>query len=182
VHAINFQVKRAHLSILAAGRAALRKLGKRSEMTPARFDLLFAIRQVNIGLNIHGYAPVWGHRCLGLKQNELTRRLGVSRKTVSKMLKRLEQMGWIEREVPADDRRTKYVSLTALGLQKIWYAMRRIFRGRVFLAAYEKFFKPIVTEHILVTLFTEWSKLEALARNFGDRSSLVYEFWPEVQY
>jgi DNA-binding MarR family transcriptional regulator len=175
MHSINFQIKRAHLRILAFGRAALEKLGTRSEMTPARFDLLYAIRQRNISLQAAGKAAASDHRGAGLKQNELTRVLGLSRQTVSKMLLRLEEMGWVARARANGDRRTRDVRLTALGLQKTWYAMRRIFRGRIFLSAYEKHFAS-GSAHVLARISAVWKIIDSIACYFADASSLTYDF------
>jgi DNA-binding MarR family transcriptional regulator len=176
MHALNFQIKRAHLQILSFGRRELAKLGKENQMTPARFDILYALRICNLRLKVPGRPRWWDHNTFGLTQKALTRILGLSRQTVSKMLLRLEQMGWIEREVALDDARTKNVTLTDLGLQKIWYAMRRIFRGRIFLSAYERLFKPCRLDHVLGVIWLAWSTVDSIARHFGDDSRLSFEF------
>jgi DNA-binding MarR family transcriptional regulator len=174
MHSVSFQLKRAHLQAVAFGRQAVRKV---KNMTPARFDLLYALRQVNLGVS-----PLFGFRTFGLTQCDLTRTLGLSRATVSKMLKRLEQLGWVSRVRASDDRRKKYVKLTEEGLRRIWRAMRRVFRGRILLRSYEVLFSQIKPEkqHVLVAIESGWLTIDSIARHFGDISTLSYDFGVEL--
>jgi len=93
--AVIFSNKRAHL----AGQRLVRALLKGSELTPARFDLMLALR----------------HAGIGLKQSALWRQLGVVRSVVSEMLSALVRVGFVRRDRAAHDRRTWLVRLTKLG-------------------------------------------------------------------
>jgi DNA-binding MarR family transcriptional regulator len=92
---IFFGVKRSHLAV---NRWALLKL-KEFGVTPARLDLMRLIYVRNFR---------WS-------QMHLRRRLGVARATISRMLKALEKLGWITREVDPFDRRTRDCLLTYEG-------------------------------------------------------------------
>ena len=76
------------------------------DMTPARFDLLYLVRTKRY---------VW----MTVTQESLWKRLGVDPSTVSKMLTRLVELGWVEKEKPSEgNRRTRSVwrpSPAALG-------------------------------------------------------------------
>ncbi len=88
-------MKRAHL---AANWWALHRL-KEFGVTPARLDLMRLIYERN-------------YRC---SQRDLRRRLGVARATISRMLRSLEKLGWIQREDDPHDRRTRMCVLTSEG-------------------------------------------------------------------
>lgn len=94
MHALFFHVKIAHLSI----QVVARRLAREIDLTPARFDLLVAISR-------HGPYP-------GTRQDELRRTLHVSTSNVSRMVRALERLGWVERTRDRDDRRTWRVRLT----------------------------------------------------------------------
>jgi DNA-binding MarR family transcriptional regulator len=79
MHSITFAFKRAHLQAVAFGKKAVKRI---NEMTPAGFDLLYAIRNT-----AHYHAP-W--HTPSMAQAELVQTLGLHRSTVSKMLKRLK--------------------------------------------------------------------------------------------
>jgi DNA-binding MarR family transcriptional regulator len=99
MHAIFFSMKRAHQRALAASRALLFAF-RDDGLTPARFDMMFAIDR----------APSYG-----ITQKELRRVLGVTAPTVSRMLRSLQQLGFIARAVCRADRRHRLVSLTEAG-------------------------------------------------------------------
>ena len=88
-----FHVKAAHLAAQRAGRSLVRKYG----LTPARFDLLNALRGK------------------GMRQCDLWRRLHVVRSVVSEMIAALLELRWVKR-VRAADGRTWLVLLTQRGL------------------------------------------------------------------
>ena len=90
--AVIFHVKAAHLASQRFGRRVMRKLG----LTPARFDLMNALRAG------------------GMKQSDLWKRLNVVRSVVSEMLQALRRLGWVKR-VRAPDSRTWLVELTRVG-------------------------------------------------------------------
>ncbi len=88
MHSAVFEVKTAHLS----AQVIARQLARQIDLTPARFDLLFAI---------HSVQPYPGRR-----QDELAQMLHVSTSNVSRMVRALVGLGWIERTRDHEDRRT----------------------------------------------------------------------------
>ncbi len=97
MHPTFFLMKRAHLTSLHYGRVLLRA---HPPLTPARLDLMTAVQR-----EPHGY----------IGQAALTRNLGLHHSTVSKMLKRLEELRLVEREIDRDDNRIWLVVLTRRG-------------------------------------------------------------------
>src|SRR5690606_34278539 len=66
--------------------------------------------------NVH--AALIGHIRDGqLRLNELALRAGISQQATGKLVRELERAGYVECHVPADDRRARCISLTALGRQ-----------------------------------------------------------------
>jgi DNA-binding MarR family transcriptional regulator len=113
MHAIAFGTKRAFHGFLRVTRKALASF----ELTAARFDLLSAV----------------GGDCLGpadspMAQSDLRRILGVSAPVVSRMLKALEALGFVDRYVIDEDRRHRFVVLTAKGVAVIREARRMLLR------------------------------------------------------
>ena len=90
-----FGVKRAHLAVNAWALGKLKEFG----VTPARFDLMRLIYDRNFQ---------W-------VQSHLRAHLGVARATISRMLRSLEKLGWIERKPNPWDRRTRDCVLTYEG-------------------------------------------------------------------
>ena len=74
------------------------------ELTPARYDMLYAIRK---------------HARSGFNQAHLRRLLGVTSATVSRMATSLEELGFLEREQCPFDRRQLLVRLTPKGKQAL---------------------------------------------------------------
>jgi DNA-binding MarR family transcriptional regulator len=137
MHSFAFQLKMGHLRNAAFGRKAIED--KRiKQMTPARYDLLYALRRVALG--IEGSMPATGAGAVGLLQTRLTTTLGVCKSVTSRMLIQLEEMGWVTRERCLDDLRQKYVTLTKLGLRMVRKVLRRIVRGNLFRKAYDRYF------------------------------------------
>lgn len=95
MHATFFAIKRVHLRVLAVTREIIRGY----ELTPARFDMMRVV------LLQHD----------GIAQATLRWLLGVSAPTVSRMLKSLQEKGFVEREHDDDDRRCLIVRLTPRG-------------------------------------------------------------------
>ena len=110
MHAIFFGVKRAFQASLRLTRRGLAALG----LTAARFDMLFMLR----GLS----GP-------GILQRELRLGLGVSAPVVSRMLKALEALGLVSRELCLQDRRQRWVKLTALGRSRVQILEWRMIRS-----------------------------------------------------
>ena len=92
MHFLMFRTKRAHLSSLRAARPFCDDV----ELTPARFDFMRAATR---------YVE-------GTKQSEVTKLLGLSRTAVSKMVRRLIELGLVTRKRAPRDRRTFLVALT----------------------------------------------------------------------
>jgi DNA-binding MarR family transcriptional regulator len=92
-----FLMKRAHLTSLRYARTILKP---HRPLTPARVDLMTAIARAP-----GAYLP----------QAVLTRNLGLHHSTVSKMLKRMEELDLVMREIDRDDERIWLVCLTARG-------------------------------------------------------------------
>lgn len=120
MHAMSFLQKRGHLSAVALGRKMFAAV---PPMTPARFDLMHVIydntRNCPLAA-IDGMIP----------QAQLTRRLGLARQTVSKMLKRLFELGLIDRYRCSGDARRMLVGLTDEGIALIEHAYGRAFTER----------------------------------------------------
>lgn len=168
MHSIMFALKRAHLTTVAAGQEAVAKV---DGMTPARFDLLCLLRQASLML------PKGSEILRGMFQESLCFRLGLHPSTISKMLKRLEEMGWITRERDFDDRRKKVVFFTALGLRRAWRAMRRVFRGRLFLKPFEELSSALVrSDHPLDAVTRVLTITRNIATYFGDYSTVHYNY------
>ena len=130
MHAINFALKRAHLCTVSVGQRMMNLVVP--QMTPARFDLLYYIRRGSIIAGTERLAP--GTR----KQRDIVRTLGLHKTTVAKMIRRLEEMGWLTRKRDYADRRIKLVSLTKKGLRAIGDAMRFVFRRRALAKPYDR--------------------------------------------
>jgi len=107
-----FGVKRAHLAVNAW---ALARLKKQFGVTPARFDLMRLIYERNFQ---------W-------IQSELRMRLGVARATISRMLRSLEKLGWIERKPNPWDRRTRDCLLTYEGRRVVASVMSALIWPKV---------------------------------------------------
>ena len=92
---IHFGLKRAYQSSMRLVETALAGLG----VTPARFEMIYFVSKKRSTLS----------------QRDLQRTLDVSAATVSRMLKSLEALGLVEREVMSDDHRRRNVVLTEAG-------------------------------------------------------------------
>jgi DNA-binding MarR family transcriptional regulator len=115
MHPLSFLHKRVHLCAVATGRKMFARV---ADMTPARFDLMHLVYE-----NFRRYrniAPTW--------QTELRRLLGLRRQTVSKLVLRLVELGWLLR-VPyrVAGRRRITIQLTDEGLARIRQAYRAAF-------------------------------------------------------
>jgi DNA-binding MarR family transcriptional regulator len=116
MHAISFAAKRVHLRTVAFGQALVRNV---PGMTAARFDLLYLLygsRRTEFGPR----HPLQVARRI----SGLARDLGLHRTTISKMVKRLVEMGWLKRRREVEwDVRNAVVSFTELGLRSLADAM-----------------------------------------------------------
>ena len=110
-----FGLKRAYHSTLRIGRANFRAL----QLTAARFDLLYALTDRGRPRNE------------ATRQSVLRRMLGVSRPTVSRMLRSLEELGFVRRQRSEVDRRQLEVRLTGYGRGCVRAAFRSLVRTRL---------------------------------------------------
>ena len=106
-----FAFKRVHL----AGNRNAMMLLLAFKVTPARFDLMRIL-----------YGNDYSMTQCGLRA-----RLGVSRTTVSKMLKALEKLGLVHRKTDELDRRTKRVTLTFEARSLVWSVLDALVRPRI---------------------------------------------------
>jgi len=120
MHFLMFRIKRAHLSGLRAAKEFCTEV----KLTPARFDFMRAAAS----------------QAQGTRQNEIRRVLGLSCEAVSKMLRRLIELGLVTRERSARDRRTFVVMLTEEGARRMREAYARISEEEPFQSRYERVF------------------------------------------
>jgi DNA-binding MarR family transcriptional regulator len=157
MHPVFFGLKRAYYATLGLTRRTLRKMG----LTAARMDMLYVIHK-------RGRYPT--------KQGALWRTLGVCPSVVSRMLKRLEEMGYVERDVVTNDTRKRTVTLTIRGRARILRAIRQFIGWGYAQLALESALEPDRWHsewhaHVAVSRAEEFLRLIRLA--FGDRDSLV---------
>jgi DNA-binding MarR family transcriptional regulator len=169
MHAVSAQVKQAHLRAVAFGRRVFRKIPR---LTPARFDLLYLLRRNSILLG-----PRYDGVRVGSTQAELSRTLGLHTSTVAKLVKRLVEIGWVERKRGERDRRTKKVRLTPEGLKLVWRVMRRVFRMRFVRRTYEQIFKEVAPkEHVVAFMRRFLRTLRAIIERFDGTGTLWYDY------
>ena len=106
-----FGVKRAHLAVNWWARLKLKEF----DVTPARFDLMRLIYERNFR---------W-------VQSEIRKELGVARATISRMIRALVKLGWIERKPNPFDRRTLDCVLTYEGRRVVATVMSALIWPRV---------------------------------------------------
>ena len=136
MYGTTFWIKRVHLGSVALGKRALEVL---EHMTPARYDLLYVLRtRTNAGV-----PKGWPKLQHVMWQSEIRRYLGLHRSTVSKMVKRLVEIGWLTREAELGDARMKLVALTEAGLQAINIALKIVKREKTVRRWFEDAFKKL---------------------------------------
>ncbi len=106
MHPLFFGMKRAYYASLGQTRRTLRRMG----LTAARMDMLYAIHRS------------WKH---SIYQSKLWRTLGVCPSVVSRMLKRLEAIGYVRCEVIRGYARKRRIHLTTKGRATILRAIRQ---------------------------------------------------------
>ena len=132
MNALTYEVKRAHWRgtwhAIRKFRAASKMLGKSllSDMTPARFDIMYAIWKADLELHER-------RRRLGLRPEQrqapradLHRWLGLAAPTVSRTVHWLEERGYLRLEQVERDRRSKCVVLTWRGARLLRMAVQCI--------------------------------------------------------
>ena len=163
MNAIFFGLKRAFHGTLRITRRTLTRMG----LTAARFDMLSAIDDGG---------PY-------MTQRRLRRALGVTRATVSRMVRSLEALGWVLRRRDAADGRTHSVKLTKAGRK----ALRRasaffVDQGAAQLAVDSALGgrRWFDTDR---TCFREMDRLQgllwAIRRTFGDTATLTHPWHPD---
>ena len=159
---IFFGLKRAHHGVLRITRPALAQLG----LTPARFDLLYALHDKQ-----------WG-----VTQRSLRGLLGVSAPTVSRMLASLEELGLIRRELDYGYRRRLYVRLTEEGRRRIRKAIRRFIKWGWAQLAVDSALCPERWHDegaCFVAMEECDSMLNAFRRAYGDLAKLYFPWHPD---
>ena len=152
-----FGLKRAYYATLGLTRRTLRKMG----LTAARMDVLYVVHK-------KGRYPTL--------QGQLWRTLGVCPSVISRMLKRLEAIGYIQRDIVINDTRKRTVTLTTKGRARILRAIRQFIGwGYAQLALHsalepERWHSEWHT-HVAVSRGEEFLRL--IRVGFGDRASLV---------
>ena len=120
MHCLLFRIKRAHLSSLRA----VMPFCEQVELTPARFDLLRAAAE----------------HAAGTRQSRITKVLGLSRTAVSKMVRRLMELGLVTRARSPHDQRTFLVSITEEGERRMRVAYARLHEEQPIQSLYERCF------------------------------------------
>jgi DNA-binding MarR family transcriptional regulator len=160
MNAIFFASKRAFHGVLRVTRRPLASLG----LTAARFYLMFVLWRRDTA-------------CVGgsIRQSDLRRALGVTASVVSRMLRSLEALGWVQRTRSHDDRRQREVTLTEPGRGRIRSAYRALFRAAqrlVDLAICFGEHRNRDARFWHMTTLEEY--LTAMRRHYGDSASLYY--------
>jgi DNA-binding MarR family transcriptional regulator len=102
MHPVFFGVKMLHLRIERAAHALIRGgFVREVGVTPARLTILKTLGVYRLGL------PRW----------KLVRMVGVSGPVVSRMLRALEELGYVRRSRDGRDKRKVFVQITALGAE-----------------------------------------------------------------
>jgi DNA-binding MarR family transcriptional regulator len=153
MHFLAFAFKRAHYTSVRLGRPHAVRFG----LTPARFDMLYAIRLER-------------SQC----QASLARMLGVAGVTVSRMLRKLEALGFIRRETRSwFDRRMKLVSITALGRKLLSLTSRKMKR-RSLQRAFMRVIPPDPRFGPFFAVDELYSTVRSMMQRLGDRATLEY--------
>jgi DNA-binding MarR family transcriptional regulator len=153
-----FSVKRAFLRTVSFGRQALEPFG----LTPARFDLMFLLRD-------NPYRP----------QGDLWKILGLHPSTVSKMLKRLDQLNLVWRNGDPEDERRTLCRLSPDGEKALEAAIAELVAN----GAIEAFVADSIGGNRLeckrsVAVLNLQEGLLRLRRQFLDSARLLYVFDP----
>jgi DNA-binding MarR family transcriptional regulator len=157
MHPVFFGLKRAYYATLGLTRRTLRKMG----LTAARVDMLFVIHK-------KGRRPT--------QQSSLWRTLGVCPSVVSRMLKKLETIGYVRRDVVTNDTRCRKVWLTTRGRARILRAIRQFMGWGYAQLALHSVLEPELWHSAWRAHVAESHGLEFLrliSVGFGDRASLA---------
>ena len=164
MNAITFATKRAFHAFLRITRKPL--LGCSPGLTAARFDLMYVLWKGE------GSKFFWNGT---VSQRDLRRALGVSPPVVSRMLRALEQLGWVTRSRGQADRRQRKVTLTEAGLACIrgaYQTLRRAVDKLVDVAIC--FGRHRDRDRRFVHMATLESYLLTLGKGWGDTAQLYF--------
>jgi DNA-binding MarR family transcriptional regulator len=175
MHPLAFSIKRAHLATVRLAKRHFRGaelLELREVMTPARYDVLSYLHGPRSERG--GDVPVRVRTQVALRKA-----LDLAAATISKMVKRLLELGLIWRRRSTTDRRTRDVGLTARGLRLIRAAFQLVHGGRVLADSYEKttavgIGPPRRRWRVVQGLVAQVEDVRRLAAGVGDRSEAVY--------
>ncbi len=158
MHKVLFGLKRAFQSALEWAKVVYAPIG----LTPARFDMMHAL-----------YKDEY------MAQSALRGVLGVSGATISRMLKSLRKLGWVESFPDEDDRRRRFVALTERGEAVFKGARRHVIGDGVGELAIESVIERTwpakAPARAIVNLMIP---LGCIRRGFGDRATLHYGTGP----
>ena len=118
MNTVFFGAKRAFLSSVALTRRRLRAIAP--GMTAARYDMMFVIAH-RPRREEQFWAP-WP----AVRQARVREALGVSAAVVSRMLRSLVELGWVQSTCPCGDRRQRCLQLTAEGRKQMQAAFRQV--------------------------------------------------------
>jgi DNA-binding MarR family transcriptional regulator len=154
-----FGAKRTFHAILHVMRKPLASFG----LTSARYDMLYAIDRAG----------------RITRQRALTRRLGVHRSVVSRMLRSLEQIGLVKRR-RSIDRRTRVVRLTAAGIARLRDATRSLARASMRLLCIAICFgRERDRDERFRHMCAYEAYQDAIREGFGDGGRLTYPWHPD---
>ncbi|MEO8877386.1 MAG: MarR family winged helix-turn-helix transcriptional regulator [Polyangiaceae bacterium] len=155
MHFVAFRLKRAHHASLRIAR----QIASRCALTPARFDLLYAL---------------WNHYFDSMSQMALRKILGVARSTVSRMLKSLEDLGIIQRSSDNHDRRTRQVGMTEAGRRQFLELLEMVRGWEEMDLAYDVAFGWPKDNDTFVHIDELFWTLKTIAEEFGDTGAIWY--------
>ena len=161
MHQLLFSLKRTHLSALAMSHRAIRPFS----LTPARFDMLFAIRK---------------HASTHFKQSDLRRLLGVNSATTSRMAIALEKLGLIQRHEYPYDRRQLVVQLTAEGTRALGVVEYEVVDyGMIDFAVTCAFAVKWYSESAISELYNLDDRFYFARGQLQDRATFYYDWHPD---
>lgn len=156
MHQISFMLKRCFHSALRYHRGL--SLPYHPKLTPARFDLLHTIMSRGPS-----------------EQSEIVRRLGVTAPTVSRMLRSLHALGWIQRKRSPRHPRALIILMTDVGRALMQWASEVIIQCSFMHIIYQFFndhSDPDPDNRIFLAIM--W--LEKLASHLGDRATFEFDY------
>jgi len=156
MHQISFMLKRCFHSALRFHREFSQPFHRK--LTPARFDLLHTIVVSR-----------------GAEQTDIVKMLGVTRPTISRMLRSLRELGWIQRKRSPRHPRAWIIFLTDIGKSLMKLATRVIIKRGFMHNVYRDFNdRSDPDPDWRVFLAVHW--LDKLARHLGDGATFEFDY------